>query len=165
MLKSMSKRMWVIFALGALLVGGTLPSHAQEGAETELARKLLEVSGSADLGKQVMEQLIGQMRQMAPSEVPDDFWTKTIERYDTGELIEKIIPIYTANLTADEMKAAIEFYSSANGKAIIEKMPQIMTESMTAGQEWGMSIAGEVMQEIQTMVEEAPAPAAESADS
>jgi len=139
----------------SILLSLAAPMHAEEDDLTDLARQLLSASGSDDLGRQVMEQMIGQMRQVAPPAVPTEFWDQVLARYDTGQLTEKIVPIYTQNLTADEMRAAIAFYKSEHGQTILQKMPTIMTESMMAGQEWGMGIAGEIMEEIEAMKEEA----------
>jgi hypothetical protein len=55
-----------------------------------------------------------------------------------------IIPIYDKYYSESEIKELTEFYQSALGKKVIATMPQIMQESMQAGQNWGRAIGEKV---------------------
>jgi hypothetical protein len=46
------------------------------------------------------------------------------------------------------MKDLTEFFSKGAGAAFIAKQPEILTESMTAGQQWGLKIGMEIEQQI-----------------
>jgi len=49
------------------------------------------------------------------------------------DLIDVVIPIYQKNLSAADVQAGIEFYSSPPGKRLMEKVPDILREANEAG--------------------------------
>lgn len=149
----MNKRFFaaVVFAVPLLLA--PVAAAAQEPAASDaekaaLARELLEVTGSGELGVQVMEQMSEALRPMAPT-LPDEFWDRAFADVDADELVELVVPIYIEHLTVEEMQAALDFYRTPEGRSLIEKMPVITQESFAAGQQWGIEIAQRVMKEIE----------------
>jgi hypothetical protein len=44
-----------------------------------------------------------------------------------------VIPVYQKNLSADDVQAGIDFYSSEHGKRLLEKVPVIMREANEEG--------------------------------
>lgn len=50
------------------------------------------------------------------------------------ELIDSVVPIYQKNLSAADVQAGIDFYSSPSGKRLLEKVPDILRQANeTAG--------------------------------
>src|ERR1043166_5674093 len=89
-----------------LLAAETPPQSPSPAA---LARQVIELTGGADRitrGLQDMAAMIKQ-RESAPAEFVDEFFASV----DKNHIIDLMIPIYIRNLTVEEMKAAIEFYS------------------------------------------------------
>ena len=124
------------FYMAWVLVFATLP-FGVVGQETDksiegVARDLLEVSGSAQMGVQVMQQMVASFKTTMP-DVPPEFWDEFMRDVDPDELMELVIPIYVEHLTKDDMEAAIAFYRTTAGQAILAKLPVIMQESMTVG--------------------------------
>jgi len=149
-----------LFLAGAARAQETAP--AAEPTPEQLARELLELSGAGDLGKQVMAQMVESFRGMdSEGSVPPEFWDEFLASVDSDELVELVVPIYVRHLTIEEMKAAIEFYSSPVGRSLIEKLPAISQESMVAGQAWGEQIGRELVERLQGLEQE---PAASSSD-
>ena len=68
----------------------------------------------------------------------------------TDEMIELVVPIYDKYLTHDEIKIIITFYETPVGKKMIAVLPQIMQESMAAGQQWGKEIGERVVERRET---------------
>jgi len=64
-----------------------------------------------------------------------------------------MVPMYDRHFSHEEIRALIQFYETSIGHRMIEVMPQIMQESMAAGEEWGRMRTGEILRE---MVEEFP---------
>jgi hypothetical protein len=58
-----------------------------------------------------------------------------------GSFKEIVIPIYHKYFTGEEIKEMIRFYSSDLGRKTIRIMPALINESLTAGQQWGQSLA------------------------
>lgn len=128
------------------------PAPAPESeVAAPIRAKILEVlrlTDSAELGKQLMDQMLGAFEGSTPG-VPEEFWSGFRGEVDTDELIEIMVPIYARHLSEAELDALIAFYSSEHGRSIVGKMPQVVQESMLAGQEWGADLARRVLERLE----------------
>ncbi|MBI3818907.1 MAG: DUF2059 domain-containing protein [Planctomycetes bacterium] len=102
--------------------------------------KLMEVTGSAGMAKQMMQQLVSSFKTSSPG-LADDFFDQFIAEIDTNELTDLVVPIYAKYLSRDEVRELVRFYESAAGRKLITVMPQLMQDSIAAGQKWGMGVA------------------------
>jgi hypothetical protein len=122
-------------------------------AKAKAIRRLLELSGSAKLGRQIFSQLIPLVKRSAP-EVPDSIWAEIESEFSTdmnsGKLVEAIIPIYDRQFTQEDINGLILFYESPIGKKLAAAMPTIANEAMAAGQQWGF----DVMERIKSRLKE-----------
>jgi hypothetical protein len=125
----------------------TMSCFAEVPTESSI-KVLLDKSGSSEMGLQAMNQMIPALKQMAP-ELSEGFWDEFQKQIDISELENMIIPIYQKHLTQEDIDATIQFYDTKAGRNFMSKMPIIMQESMTAGQQWGQGIAQKVMQKQQ----------------
>jgi hypothetical protein len=121
--------------------------HAATPKEAAI-RKLLQLTGAAALGAQVMNQLIDTFKQSMPN-VPASFWPELAKELNPDELVERVIPVYDKQLTEAEINDLIHFYETPTGKKLIKVMPAITQESMQIGQGWGREIGQKVMQKLQ----------------
>jgi uncharacterized protein len=103
-------------------------------------RRLLELTGSAALGKQVAAQMLVSLRKMAP-EVPAEFWQEFERELRFDEVIELVVPIYDRHLSRDDVRELIRFYESPTGRKLISVMPVVLRDCMAVGQEWGRQVA------------------------
>ena len=123
----------------------------EQAEETEFQkdiRKLMELTGSKDIGMQVIEQMIGMFKQSYPH-VPGEFWDEFLDAVDPDELVNLVIPIYERHLTHEDVQILIEFYSTPTGRKLIAAQPKIVEESMLAGQTWGTQLGEEVARKLQ----------------
>jgi uncharacterized protein len=131
----------------------TQPSAADHAPQTQPSqkekdiRKLLEISGSAKLADQVFQQVIGQFRQSF-HDVPPEFWDRVQAETNMDDLMEQVIPIYDRHFSDDDIKGLISFYQSPVGRKLVAEMPQVVSESMMVGQQWGRSMAERVMDRL-----------------
>ena len=141
----MSKRVWT-GVLGLFLVLGLMSSTAWAGAakgqtaKTKDIYKLMKLTGAADLGMQVMDQMMDAFSRNMPK-VPANFWVEFRKEVDPKHLVDMVVPIYDKHLTHADIKALIQFYQSPVGKKLIKVLPQITQESMAAGEVWGRQVA------------------------
>jgi hypothetical protein len=146
---ALSLRTLFVVAL-VLALGGA--AHAQtsstDPAIEKKIREVLVLTGSADMASAVMSQMLPAMKEMAPG-VPESVWKDLEKEMDAEELVQLIVPIYAAQFTEAELDAMIAFYGTPEGKSIIKKMPQVMVQSMTVGQQWGQKAAERVFQKLQ----------------
>ena len=126
--------MWVasLVLIGTLnVVAEEMPDPADVSKRTDIKR-LMELVETEKVGTQIMNHLRLTLTKRR-SKVP---WDAFMAEFDMNEFIEMVIPIYERHFTHDEIEQLIAFYESPIGKKMIKVQPQIVTESMTAGQEW-----------------------------
>src|SRR3989338_11246913 len=124
--------MKMIFCVPVLILILCAPVHAQEGEaqpavmveKRELILKFIDVFGT----KRVMEQNLQTMFEDMGSDDPQTQKFKDNVRVD--EIIEQLIPLYDKHFSADELKAYITFYSSAEGQKLLQTIPVLMEESV-----------------------------------
>jgi uncharacterized protein len=117
--------------------------------------RLLELTKAADLGTQVIKQMLGTIRAnfaMLPEESREKVF-KTFEEEMTKEftkerMIEAVIPIYDKYLSSEDVKGLITFYESPLGQRTIEVLPAISREAYEDGARRGREAGLRVMARI-----------------
>ncbi len=102
-------------------------------------RKLLELTGAAKLGKQMLDTMADQFSQMP--NIPPGFMEKLKELAKPDDLVELIIPIYMQNLDDQTVKDAVAFYSSPSGQKLSAAQPVMMRQTMVVARKWGQDLA------------------------
>jgi len=126
------------------------PAAPAENKTAKLAdiRKLMNLTGGGDVGKQVVAQMLETFKQSNP-DIPESFWTEFMQEVDANQLIELNVPIYDKHLTHEDIKGIIAFYESPVGKKFIEVLPSIVEESYAAGQDWGYGIGTKLRNKLE----------------
>lgn len=139
---------WMVAVLTLTLLGA-LPAAAQEdrAAKEKDIRKLLEVTGAAQIGKQVLDQMLESFKTTLP-DVPAEFWTEAMKEFDPAVLVERTVPIYDRHFTHQEIQGLIAFYETPLGRKTISVLPAITQESFEIGQQWGLEIANKVQERL-----------------
>ena len=138
--------MWVasLVLIGTLnVVAEEMPDPADVSKRADIKR-LMEITDVRNLGRKIMNRLVLTMRKGRSSVPWDDFMAE----FDVNEFIEMIIPIYDKHFTHEEIKQLIAFYESPIGKKMIKVQPQLMMDSMTAGEEWGKKLIKTVKEKL-----------------
>ncbi|MFY9310511.1 MAG: DUF2059 domain-containing protein [Bacteroidia bacterium] len=125
----------------------SISMFAQSSTKTDKIKKMLELTGSANLGVQVAKQMINTFKQ-SYSSVGDAFWDDFEKEIKAEDLMDLIIPIYDKHYTEEDIDQLIAFYNSPIGKKMTENLPIIMQESMAAGQTWGSKIAEKAIERL-----------------
>jgi hypothetical protein len=110
--------------------------------------KTLRLVGVEKLMGQMKGQMFGMFRQQM-KDVPEEFWKKAEDKFDTNELLVLIIPLYDKYYSTDDLKAINAFYESPAGQKVLSSLPAIMQESMNIGRKWGEEVGRRVQQEIE----------------
>ncbi|MEO8255356.1 MAG: DUF2059 domain-containing protein [Flavobacterium sp.] len=114
-------------------------ANAQNTSKNEKIKQLLELSGSGKIGIQVMNQMINSLK-IANSAVNEEFWEDFKKEVKAEDFENMILPIYDKYYTESDIDQLIVFYNSPIGKKMISTMPEVMQESMAAGQKLGKEI-------------------------
>ena len=136
---------WLVVLVLAFAMAA--PAAADDGGKNARIRKLIELTNSAMMGKQVMDALFAQFKPAFP-QVPADVWDEMAAVFKPEELTELSIPIYERNFTRAEIDGLIAFYESPIGQTMLQKMPLVVQESLQAGNQWGQEKAREMIQKL-----------------
>lgn len=133
------------FIILILLV--SLDSASAQTAKEKKIQELLELTGSGNLGMQVLHNMFSSYQKAMPN-VPKEFWDGFFNQIDAASLIKMVIPIYEKHYSEQDIDDLITFYKTPLGKKVLESTPLIMQESMEAGKAWGREIAEKVTEEL-----------------
>jgi uncharacterized protein len=120
-------------------------------------RKLMELSGTVAVARQLMNKMIETMKPLMTNSLPpggyreklvDLFFAKFQSKIDPKQLLDLEIPIYDKYYTHEEIKGLIQFYQTPLGKKMTEVLPKLSLDMAGAGQQWGEQLAGECIQEV-----------------
>lgn len=137
----------------ALLAPVRAGSAVQEGKEKKQSaleqkvRKLMELTGSGSLGKQVLDAMCDQFDKLP--NLPEGFVAKFKELAKGEDIVERVVPIYVKHLDEASVDAAIAFYQTEGGRKLLKAQPAIMKESMEVGQKWGQELAEKALKTLQ----------------
>lgn len=145
--------MFAVSILAAtLLYGGPAAAQTPPPDALAAAKELVVTMRAADQLKNlfpiIMQQLKPAIVQGRP-QVEKDYdaiMPALVEGMlaRSGELIDLMADVYARNFTAAEIRQISAFYRGPVGQKFLEKMPAITQESMSAGQKWGQTVAGEM---------------------
>jgi hypothetical protein len=120
-------------------------------------RELMDVTGTKNLGQQLlaagMEQFRGSVQNSQPDnprakQFVDAFATRFQKHFDPNSLNERVIPIYDKYLTVDDLKGLLDYYHSPLGQRMLKVLPEVARESQAAGFALGQKAAQETMEEL-----------------
>jgi len=143
-----------------LVVACATPALAEELTAEKRAdiEQLLEMTGSAEIGRQMAGAVVQQMTVFLRKARPDipqrvlDVLPAEVDGVfmdNIGTLMDLTIPLYHKYFTGAEIKELIRFYSTPLGKKAIESMPALMGEAIALGQQWGQSLGPAIQARIQ----------------
>lgn len=112
--------------------------------KTEKVVKVLEMTKVMSTAQKVNDAVIQQLSPMFPAEAAPVFEGVSASM-TSDEFKGLIVKLYEEFYTESELDAMIAFYSSKEGKSILEKMPKVMQESMAIGNVYGQMQAKKIM--------------------
>ncbi|MGO1718914.1 MAG: DUF2059 domain-containing protein [Luteimonas sp.] len=143
------KKVSCIFALAVLLLAAPF-AYAQQSSDAQVDR-LLEVMRAKQTLEAILPQVQASQQQMVAQltagqqldaqeqEQIQRIMATTNARVAEALSWEKMEPvyrdIYTATFNTEDIDAMIEFYASPAGQNLLDKMPQLMQNTMTAVQQ------------------------------
>jgi hypothetical protein len=134
-----------IILIVLLTVGVVFAVHSQTKRQDII--RLLEITNTKSQAVQMFDLMMPGLQSIAP-EVPPAFWAVFKSRLDLDYFVNLLIPIYDRHFSHDDIKELIQFHESPIGRKLLEATPQITQESYVAGQEWGMMLGQDVVNEL-----------------
>ncbi|MFL6436340.1 MAG: DUF2059 domain-containing protein [Terriglobales bacterium] len=122
-------------------------TRPEQDAKRAEIRKLIELTGAANVSADALRQIIAPLRSGFP-QVPDAFWDSFVKEVRSDELIDLVVPIYDKYYTLEEIRDLTRFYQSPVGQKTIKVLPKLSAEAIDAGQEWGRLVADRAMRKL-----------------
>ena len=141
----------ILLMLGLICcTGTTVKAQTPASKEKEQTiRHLLELTKAGDLGTQILEQSLAQLKPSLATLAPATrdkivviFEEEMRKDFSAQKMVEMIVPIYDKHFSLDELKQLITIYESPIGQKLITVLPLITRESFEAGASRGR-ITGE----------------------
>lgn len=144
-----------LVVVGIVGDGGALADEEEVPATDKRAaiEHLMEMTNAADIGEQMGGLVAQQIVQMSGVETSEALArcreiAATVIAESMAELIDEVIPIYEKYFTHEEILELTAFHETPIGRKSIEVMPQLMVESMQAGQQWAMTAMPKVQEKV-----------------
>ncbi len=134
-----------------------LPAHSAEQPTRESVLKLMEVMGASRTGTAMIKQVLDTLIPSSPGDMNQkqkqaaEFKKRYQEQVNINEVLELTVPVYQKHLTQETVDAAIEYYGSPPGKALVAAFPAIQTESFEIGNTWGASLARDIIEKMKEL--------------
>lgn len=144
------KRWFLGAALCLALSAWATSAAAQEDPYRTLLSEVLDKSGTLTVSDTMMEQIIPMFRKIAP-DVPEAYWEALRRKWavrSKEQLTDLYLPIYRRYLSLEELQQIAAFYDSPAGRKLAAARPAMTQESLQAGQQLGLRIAGEIREEL-----------------
>ena len=148
-------KMAVALALAVSWPGAALPQSPAPDA-VAAAKELIIASKMAEQMNQMLPQIMQQLKPLVVKGNPlaeRDFdalmpvisaaMNTHLEAY-----INSGAQIYARHFTADEMRQVTDFYRTPIGQKLLQKLPQVMQETMAVGQQLGQAVAQDVQKRM-----------------
>ena len=138
----------IAIAAALMALGAAPPALAQSDADKDaVVREIIRVTGSAQVGVQIVSAMIGQLKQAFP-QVPPEVWDEFTKSLETNEAMDLMVPIYGKHFSLAELRELLAFYSTPLGQKLIREMPAVMQESTAIGGEWGRRKMEEIIRRL-----------------
>ncbi|HWK97457.1 MAG TPA: DUF2059 domain-containing protein [Pseudolabrys sp.] len=142
-----------VFVAASLLLAGPALAQQPTPAALKTAGEIVKVTGALELFNPIVPGVVEQSRQFFVQQNPiitndiNDVAAQVRKDYEAriSEVYTKVTEIYASNLSEQELKDILAFYSSPAGKKFLVAQPKIVDESLKFAQEWANSLSDEVI--------------------
>ncbi|WP_120518226.1 DUF2059 domain-containing protein [Chitinophaga barathri] len=113
----------------------------------EKVKELMQLTGAANLGIQMMNNMIGEFRTMLPH-VDSTFWQDFAKEVKVDEMVDLVVPIYQKHFTSQDVDGLIAFYKTPLGRKTVAQLPLVTQECYHAGQKYGEQLGKRVVERL-----------------
>jgi hypothetical protein len=156
----MQMKLTLTFIALILLCCAGATANAQSPVPTEkeeAIRRLLVLTKAGDLGVQIIEQALPQVKASLAM-IPDEKRAKFLQVYEeemrkdftNDKMTDALIPIYDKYLTLDEIKQLIALYETPFGQKLIAVLPLITRDAYDDGMRRGQLTGTRILARVKS---------------
>lgn len=142
-----------VVAASLVLSAPALAQQQPSPAALKTAGEIVKVTGGLELFAPIVPGVVEQSRQFFVQQNPmitndvNEVAAQIRKDYEArvSEVHTKVTEIYAANLSEQELKDILAFYTSPTGKKFLVAQPKIVDESLKYAQDWANSLSDEVI--------------------
>lgn len=144
---------------------GAGSQHSTQNKDA-LIRELVALTDAAQLqavfSKRLIDRVANAVAMFAPAMgaqtmrvVREEATDVVQERIESGDALYSVLyPVYEKHFNIFELNQLVTFYQSPLGQKLVRVSPQLLSESMALGQQWGLSLVPEIAQRVQARLAE-----------
>jgi TonB family protein len=122
---------------------------------TAQVHEMMELTGSVNLTKQMLDSMMPMLRQSMPPYMPADVMQDFEQTFTGGALEDAVVSSYQAHLSTEDAAEIIAFYKSPAGRRMLAAMPAIVVDCQKAGQQLGVQVMQQVLEKHKDEIESA----------
>ena len=143
-------RWLLLIALGTPALTWAETAPAEDAADKMAAiSRLLEITGAIQMGQQIIDQTLTLQQQSNPS-VPTEVWAEIRDELKLDDFRPAMLEIYDRHFSAADIEGLLAFYESALGRRLLAKQPEILQDSMAAGQAWAGEVQAKLLERLRS---------------
>ncbi|HTV16778.1 MAG TPA: DUF2059 domain-containing protein [Acidobacteriaceae bacterium] len=127
------------------------PSHP---VTPEQVRQILELTGAADVRRQMLDGLVPHVKMMLPY-IPQSVLDDIQQSMAIADFDGAVIHAYQERLSTEEAAEIIAFLRTPAGRKMTSVLPQVQEEGQQAGAELGQQVMLEVIERHEAEIEAA----------
>lgn len=137
---------------------------ATDQSKEQLIRTLVKLTDKSELqrvfSQQFVDRVSSALSMFGPAMNPQTMrvvrqQTQAVvkEHIEDGDALYSVLaPVYQKHFNIVELNKLVNFYQSPLGQKLVKVSPQLLTESLDLGQQWGMSLVPEIVQRVQAQL-------------
>ncbi|WP_353250119.1 DUF2059 domain-containing protein [Salinisphaera sp. T31B1] len=146
----------------ALAQSGGGPADDTTASKDALIRELVNLTDASQLeavfSRQFIDRVANAVAFVQPNLDPatmavirQEATSVVRERIESGDALYSVLyPVYEKHFNIFELNQLVTFYESPLGQRLVRVSPQLLTESLSLGREWGLSLVPEIIDRVQT---------------
>ena len=141
-------------------------SASPDASREALIRELIELTDAEQLegvfSRQFIDRVANAVALVQPQLDPrtmrvirEESAAVVRDRIESGDALYSVLyPVYSKHFNIVELSRLVEFYQSPLGQKLVRVSPQLLTESLSLGREWGLSLVPEIIDRVQSRLGE-----------
>ena len=120
------------------------PAPPEHPITMDQTRKLLDLMGFKKMEDDNWSEMLAMSKARIPF-MPPAVWTDVQTNLNGIDYPSTMQPIYAKYLSQEDAAKALEFYGTPAGKRVLQAMPMMMAEGLTASQQKGRQAANDAI--------------------
>lgn len=157
-----------------VLVGATSEPEDIQRSQSELIHRLVALTDSPQMRAVFSEQLVDRvssaismfgptLNERTLNIVQQQTRAVVSEHIADGDALYSVLaPIYQKHFNLVELNQLVSFYQSPLGQKLVRVSPELLTETLDLGSQWGLSLVPEIVDRVQVRLDRESGAAADT---